>query len=256
VQSDDYYPFELTFNSYQRLGSKKNRFVYNDGAERQDDLNLNIDLTKFRAYDPALGRWWQIDPLADQEDLVNWTPYNYSFNNPVRFNDPLGDCPKCKPDDGPLTSALKKADDFALRVAPEAVKSFFAVVAEFFNKFEEGGGGFPISSEKHNGDDSNVRKGDPDKTEGEINVDQLISPVSKAGANSEGFKGAVEGAEMVIKAMETKDNVEKVAEDVREKAVKKTKEREFEVKQQKSTFSEQTTNTYILKPAPRDEDEQ
>jgi uncharacterized protein RhaS with RHS repeats len=50
-----------------------------------------VDLTKFRVYDPALGRWWQVDPKTD--DLASWTPYNYGFNNPVRFNDPMGDCP-------------------------------------------------------------------------------------------------------------------------------------------------------------------
>jgi RHS repeat-associated protein len=52
---------------------------------------LNMDLTQFRAYDPALGRWWQVDPMASE--MSSWTPYNYGFNNPIRFNDPLGDRP-------------------------------------------------------------------------------------------------------------------------------------------------------------------
>jgi RHS repeat-associated protein len=65
-------------------------------TERVFDLGLNIDLTKYRAYDPAIGRWWQVDPLADEEDFTSLTPYNYSFNNPIRYNDPYGDCPKCK----------------------------------------------------------------------------------------------------------------------------------------------------------------
>lgn len=62
-------------------------------TERIFDLDLNIDLTKFRAYDPAVGRWWQVDPLADEADFTSLTPYNYSFNNPIRYNDPYGDCP-------------------------------------------------------------------------------------------------------------------------------------------------------------------
>jgi RHS repeat-associated protein len=69
--------------------------LYNDGAERQDDLDLNIDLTKFRAYDPAIGRWWQVDPAADKEGQEIWSPYNYGFNNPIRYNDPDGDCIPC-----------------------------------------------------------------------------------------------------------------------------------------------------------------
>ncbi|WP_373522553.1 RHS repeat-associated core domain-containing protein [Aquiflexum sp.] len=43
------------------------------------------DLTQFRAYDPAMGRWCQLDPMASEMSSC-WTPYNYSFNNPVRFN--------------------------------------------------------------------------------------------------------------------------------------------------------------------------
>lgn len=65
--------------------------MFNDGAERITDLDLSLDMTKFRTYDPAVGRWLQVDPAADQ--LSDFTPYNYSFNNPIRYNDPLGDCP-------------------------------------------------------------------------------------------------------------------------------------------------------------------
>lgn len=98
----NYYPFGLTFNSYQRENSVANRYLYNQGSgekkfltERVFDLGLNVDLTKYRVYDPAIGRWWQVDPLADEDELISLTPYNYSFNNPIRYNDPEGDCPWC-----------------------------------------------------------------------------------------------------------------------------------------------------------------
>ena len=93
IQVEDYYPFGLTFNSYRRENAISNKFLYNGGAERNDDLDLNVDVTKYRIYDPSNTRWWQMDPLTTQESLVSWTAYNYSFENPVRYNDPNGDCP-------------------------------------------------------------------------------------------------------------------------------------------------------------------
>lgn len=41
-----------------------------------------------RNYDPALGRWMNIDPLAEQYN--SWSSYNYTLNNPVLFIDPDG----------------------------------------------------------------------------------------------------------------------------------------------------------------------
>jgi RHS repeat-associated protein len=100
------------------VSGDKNKYLFNDGAERQEDLGLNIDLTLYRAYDPAIGRWWQVDPKADLDVLVSWTPYNYSFNNPIRWNDPLGDCPPNDPNCNPIVEKVKQVDQAIAEMDP------------------------------------------------------------------------------------------------------------------------------------------
>jgi RHS repeat-associated protein len=86
LQVNEYYPYGLqTASSWTREGNSNN-FLYNGGTEQNATTGL-YDLA-YRNFDPALGRFHQVDPLADNYSSLS--PYNYGNNDPVSNNDPLG----------------------------------------------------------------------------------------------------------------------------------------------------------------------
>lgn len=107
LEENNYYPFGMKHNNYnvdkkqyEKYGSELSienctncsyKYKYN-GKEYQDELGLNMYDYGARNYDPALGRWMNIDPLA--EKFHNFSPYVYALNNPVMFIDPDGMAPK------------------------------------------------------------------------------------------------------------------------------------------------------------------
>jgi RHS repeat-associated protein len=87
VSASDYYPFGLTYNSYQRGNLVTQNYSYN-GKEVQDELELGWLDYGARMYMPELGRWVTVDPLSERNR--KFTPYNYAINNPLIFIDPDG----------------------------------------------------------------------------------------------------------------------------------------------------------------------
>ena len=65
----------------------ENGYKYN-GKELNEDFGLGLYDYGARWYDPAMGRWNQIDPLS--EKYFSQTGYQYVSNNPVLMIDPFG----------------------------------------------------------------------------------------------------------------------------------------------------------------------
>lgn len=85
VEEMHYYPFGMRMEGDNwaaptgtDLGGK---YQYN-GKEMVGALGLNWLDYGARWYDPSVGRWMMVDPMA--EEMTAWSPYNYVLGNPVQ----------------------------------------------------------------------------------------------------------------------------------------------------------------------------
>jgi RHS repeat-associated protein len=91
VSVTDYYAFgsEVRERSYWRTEYK---YGFNGMIKDKDILEVgDIYATEFREYNPNVGRWFSVDPKTNKYPYLS--PYVFSFNSPILWNDFRGDDP-------------------------------------------------------------------------------------------------------------------------------------------------------------------
>ncbi|MCC9019745.1 DUF6443 domain-containing protein [Flavobacterium lipolyticum] len=91
IDENNYYPFGLKHKGYNDYVPTSHKFKYNS-KEFQDELGLEVYDMEARNYMPDIGRWGNIDALA--ESFFEFSPYSFSNNNPIYFSDPTGLSPE------------------------------------------------------------------------------------------------------------------------------------------------------------------
>ncbi len=88
VEEKNYYPFGLQHKGYNStVFGRRHEYGYN-GKEEQNELGLEWLDFHARNYDASLGRWMNLDPLAEKFPYVSsYTSFN---NNPIFYVDPDG----------------------------------------------------------------------------------------------------------------------------------------------------------------------
>lgn len=72
--------------SSKAAGGVENKQKFN-GIEQNTDFDMNMYDAHYRNFDPQIGRFWQLDPKPSDSISL----YAFALNNPIKYNDPLGD---------------------------------------------------------------------------------------------------------------------------------------------------------------------
>lgn len=133
ITEQDPWGFEIKPLSYSN-GINSNNYKF---LNRQDlpELDGVSDLVN-RFYDKQIGRFWATDSKVD-EGQHSFTPFHYSFNNPIRFSDPDGLMACCGDDPDGLGNGMTLVENIYWSTRDALVSSIATVSTFIGSKFSD-----------------------------------------------------------------------------------------------------------------------
>ncbi|MEO1023893.1 MAG: RHS repeat-associated core domain-containing protein, partial [Bacteroidota bacterium] len=110
LSSYDYYPFGAQMAGRSSNTSNENDTYKFTGHEHDDEAGMNLYNANARGYDPVLGRFMQVDLLANQYPSLS--SYSYVANNPLLYIDPTGMWIQSYDEDGNIRYEAEEGDNF------------------------------------------------------------------------------------------------------------------------------------------------
>ena len=218
-QHMEYFAFGETFVE-EHKNSNNSPYKFN-GKELDDESGHYYYGARY--YDPRISIWASVDPLAEKG--LQFSPYCYTFNNPITLIDPNGKWPDfpavfkngftnvvngvvntVKQSYNDTKSAIKSTYNETKKVIAQTynnVKEKLSNINLEGNSAEKGGGGYQFVTDggTSNTDPKQTRKGNPD---GVFNVTGIYVLA--------GYIGVGEGSNSFSKTASTSEKVKSVAE--------------------------------------------